>query len=138
MQNIAASTSTNSADWHVGVLRIVNTPAPEDWYFSGVYIENGPINTVVGTGGGGVTTTPPASSTPTTTPPVSTTTAGPAGPAQTQWGQCGGTQALLSRVNLNVDRTDHHRKRIHWTYIMCQSLYMHRCLATLLLPSTLS
>ncbi|KAF9468510.1 hypothetical protein BDZ94DRAFT_1304297 [Collybia nuda] len=88
VQNIAASTSTNSADWHLGVLRIVNTQAPEDWYFSGVYIENGPINTVIGTGGGG-TTTPPTSSTPTTTPPISTTTTA-TGPTQTQWGQCGG------------------------------------------------
>lgn len=38
VQNIATSPSTNSEDFHVGVLRIVNTAAPEDWYFSGVYV----------------------------------------------------------------------------------------------------
>ncbi|KAJ7175916.1 hypothetical protein C8R46DRAFT_1249948, partial [Mycena filopes] len=36
VQNIAAPTSTNSADWHLGVLRLVNGGGPEDWYFSGV------------------------------------------------------------------------------------------------------
>lgn len=38
VQNIKASTSTNSEDFHVGVLRIVNTPAAEDWFISGVYV----------------------------------------------------------------------------------------------------
>ncbi|KAJ7688803.1 hypothetical protein B0H14DRAFT_3906788 [Mycena olivaceomarginata] len=52
VQNIATSTSTNSADWHLGVLRLINGGGPEDWYFSGVYIENGPITTSVGTGTG--------------------------------------------------------------------------------------
>ncbi|KAF5385714.1 hypothetical protein D9757_005481 [Collybiopsis confluens] len=50
--NVAASTSTNSEDFHVGVLRIVNTPAPENWYISGVYIESGPITTAIGNGSG--------------------------------------------------------------------------------------
>ncbi|KAJ3479555.1 hypothetical protein NLI96_g8972 [Meripilus lineatus] len=99
VQNVATSPSTNSADWHVGVLRIVNDPTPEDWYFSGVYIESGPITTSVGNGsaspssssGGSPTTAPPSSSTsvPSTTPVSSTTSA--SGPKQTQWGQCGGT-----------------------------------------------
>jgi hypothetical protein len=47
VENRAASTSTNSADFHVGVLRIVNTATPEDWLYSGVYIEEAPITTEV-------------------------------------------------------------------------------------------
>jgi hypothetical protein len=47
VNNVAASTSTNSADFHVGVLRLVNTPKPEDWYVSGVYIESGTITTKI-------------------------------------------------------------------------------------------
>ncbi|KAF7314300.1 Carbohydrate-binding module family 1 protein [Mycena kentingensis (nom. inval.)] len=71
VQNIAASTFTNSQDWHLGILRLVNGGGASDFYFSGVYIENGPITTSVGTGGGTVTT------------PVSTTT-GWAGPTVCQ------------------------------------------------------
>ncbi|KAL9054488.1 MAG: hypothetical protein Q9162_004134 [Coniocarpon cinnabarinum] len=47
----AASTSSNAADWHLGVLRLPSYPAntaedgPEDWYFSGVYIESAPLTT---------------------------------------------------------------------------------------------
>ncbi|KAH9912693.1 uncharacterized protein BXZ73DRAFT_107328 [Epithele typhae] len=100
MSNVAAGTSTNSEDFHVGVLRIVNSATPEHWYMSGVYIESGPITTSVGSGssssttssGGGSTTTAPpssSSSSSSTTSVSSTTTA--AGPTQTQWGQCGGT-----------------------------------------------
>lgn len=100
VQNVAASTSTNSADWHLGVLRIVNGAGTEDWYFSGVYIESGPITISVGSGTGSSpsgpsttappsTTNPPSTSNPPTTVPTTTTTA--SGPTQTQWGQCGGT-----------------------------------------------
>nr|VWP00956.1 Uncharacterized protein [Ganoderma boninense] len=99
--NIAASTSTNSEDFHVGVLRIVNTDAPEDWYVSGVYIESGPITTAIGSGSGTSNPSSPSSTTvvPTTTAPASTapsstapsTTSSASGATQTQWGQCGGT-----------------------------------------------
>ncbi|TFK40831.1 hypothetical protein BDQ12DRAFT_770919 [Crucibulum laeve] len=100
-QNAAASTSTNSADFHVGVLRIVNTPAAEDWYFSGVYIESGPITTQVGSGSTGGGTSLPGSSSSTTAAPSSSSSTVPSttvsstttasGPTQTQYGQCGGT-----------------------------------------------
>ncbi|PSN61498.1 hypothetical protein BS50DRAFT_651720 [Corynespora cassiicola Philippines] len=47
----SASTSSNAADWHLGVLRL---PRPgndgtgaEDWYFSGTYVEDGAITTKV-------------------------------------------------------------------------------------------
>ncbi|KAG9101812.1 hypothetical protein FRC07_010275, partial [Ceratobasidium sp. 392] len=105
--NIAASTSTNSADFHVGVLRIVNQAGIEDWYVSGVYIEQGPITTAIGSGS---TTTTPITTKPitttTTTKPITTTTTKPittttssaapttttaTGPAAPQYGQCGGT-----------------------------------------------
>ncbi|KAH3241512.1 hypothetical protein KXW57_005149 [Aspergillus fumigatus] len=44
---VSASTSTNSADWHVGQLRLPNggasNDAPEDWFWSGIYVEQAPI-----------------------------------------------------------------------------------------------
>jgi hypothetical protein len=92
--NIAASTSTNSADWHLGVLRLGSSTAAEDWYFSGVYIESGTINTSVGTGVGTTTSSSSSSTTTTTTTTSSTTTTTTTtapGPTQTHYGQCGGT-----------------------------------------------
>ena len=99
VQNIAASTSTNSADWHLGVLRIVTNQTPEDWYFSGVYVENGPVTTSVGNGGD--TTTPAPTTNPTTSSTsTSSTSTSAGGPTQTQWGQCGGvySKALISNL----------------------------------------
>lgn len=49
-----ASTSSNGADWHLGVLRLPGSndaAGAEDWFFSGVYIESGDLTTSVGTGG---------------------------------------------------------------------------------------
>ncbi|KAF8173685.1 hypothetical protein BJ912DRAFT_70457 [Pholiota molesta] len=102
--NKAASPSTNSADWHIGVLRLPNggtNAAAEDWFWSGIFIEQAPITTSIagpnaGSAPSGTTTAVPTTTTtptttspaPTTTPPTTTT---PAGPTQTQWGQCGGT-----------------------------------------------
>ncbi|SPO03029.1 related to endoglucanase c [Cephalotrichum gorgonifer] len=43
---VSASTSSNGADWHLGVLELPRDGYPntnEDFYFSGVYIENGQI-----------------------------------------------------------------------------------------------
>ncbi|KAB8217581.1 hypothetical protein BDV33DRAFT_232744 [Aspergillus novoparasiticus] len=48
---VSASTSSNSADWHVGQLRLPGSEsddAAEDWFWSGVYIEEGPINAEIG------------------------------------------------------------------------------------------
>ncbi|TEB39880.1 hypothetical protein FA13DRAFT_1655421 [Coprinellus micaceus] len=91
--NQAANTFTDSRDFHVGVLRIVNRDPPEDWYISGVYIEKGPITTALGNGTTPgtttvITTAPTTPTAPTTTVVAPTT---PAGPQQTAWGQCGGT-----------------------------------------------
>ncbi|EKM51820.1 carbohydrate-binding module family 1 protein [Phanerochaete carnosa HHB-10118-sp] len=101
VDNIATSTSTNSEDFHVGILRLVNGPGQEDYYVSGVYVESGPITTAIGDGsappppasGSGTTSVAPTTSVgPTTTvPPPPTTTTPVTGPAQTQYGQCGGT-----------------------------------------------
>ncbi|KAJ7259496.1 carbohydrate-binding module family 1 protein [Mycena haematopus] len=91
VQNVPASASTNSEDWHLGVLRLANSGV-EDWYFSGVYIESGPITTSVGNGTGVGTTTMSSSShtssASTSSTTTSTTTA--VGPTQTEYGQCGG------------------------------------------------
>jgi len=117
--NMAASTSTNSADWHIGELRLPNggtSTAPEDWYWSGIFIEQAPITTSIagpypGTNSGGPTTSAGATTSGpvgtttkpvvTTTTPVGTTTSPKAttttptttasGPTQTHYGQCGGT-----------------------------------------------
>jgi len=48
---VSASTSSNGADWHLGVLELPRSGYPdtaEDFYFSGVYIESGTITTTVG------------------------------------------------------------------------------------------
>ncbi|KAF9016992.1 hypothetical protein BDZ89DRAFT_389698 [Hymenopellis radicata] len=50
VENVSASTSTNSADFHVGVLRLNVQDVVEDFYLSGVYIENGDITTSIGSG----------------------------------------------------------------------------------------
>ncbi len=98
VNNVSASTSTNSADFHVGVLRIVQGNPPEDWYISGVYVESGDITTAIGTGNstGGGTTSAPASTTQgqASTTAVASTTTSAAGATQTQWGQCGGRDPL--------------------------------------------
>lgn len=46
---ISASTSSNGADWHLGVLELPNGSADEDedLFFSGTYVETGPITTDV-------------------------------------------------------------------------------------------
>jgi hypothetical protein len=52
---VTASTSSNGADWHLGVLRLPGSndaAGAEDWYFSGVYIESGELTTAIGGAGG--------------------------------------------------------------------------------------
>jgi hypothetical protein len=49
---ISVSTNSNGADWHLGVLRLpsyngASSDGPEDWHFSGVYIEDGELTTSV-------------------------------------------------------------------------------------------
>lgn len=47
---VSASTSSNGADWHLGVLELPRdgyADEDEDFYFSGVYVESGPITTSV-------------------------------------------------------------------------------------------
>ncbi|KFX92745.1 hypothetical protein V490_05202 [Pseudogymnoascus sp. VKM F-3557] len=105
---VSGSTSSNGADWHLGVLELPRDGYPdanEDFYFSGVYIESGSITTsVAGPGGvvtnpsgGSGTTTPPASSAaPTSAAPTSVAPTTSAPPTQTnvatapKYGQCGG------------------------------------------------
>ena len=63
---VKASTQSNGADWHLGVLRLTNDGSKEDWHFSGVYIESGDLTTSVVSPGGsssGSDSSAPASST---------------------------------------------------------------------------
>ncbi|KAH7350809.1 hypothetical protein BKA65DRAFT_426159 [Rhexocercosporidium sp. MPI-PUGE-AT-0058] len=116
---VSASTSSNGADWHLGVLELPvsgQADTNEDFYFSGVYIESGSLTTSVAGPGGVVvssssaapttssTTSKPTSSSssmsaakPTTLststkPVVVTTTSSAPAPVGTigKWGQCGG------------------------------------------------
>lgn len=57
---VAASTDSNGADWHLGVLRLTNDGSQEDWNFSGVYIESGDITTSVVSPGGSDSGSAPA------------------------------------------------------------------------------
>ncbi|CAK7228007.1 hypothetical protein SBRCBS47491_006758 [Sporothrix bragantina] len=48
---VSVSASSNGADWHLGVLELPRSgysDTNEDFYFSGVYIESGPITTTIG------------------------------------------------------------------------------------------
>jgi hypothetical protein len=111
---VGASTSSNGADWHLGVLELPRSgysDANEDFFFSGVYIENGSITTSVSGPGGAQQ--PPVSSSSTTkatsiapsstvstvsstrissssAPPAPSTTQPPSGGAE-HWAQCGGS-----------------------------------------------
>jgi hypothetical protein len=47
---VSASTSSNGQDWHLGVLELPRSgysDTNEDFFFSGVYIEDGTITTAV-------------------------------------------------------------------------------------------
>lgn len=57
---VAASTDSNGADWHLGVLRLTNDGSTEDWNFSGVYIESGDITTSIVSPGGSDSGSAPA------------------------------------------------------------------------------
>ncbi|KAH6866301.1 hypothetical protein BKA58DRAFT_202391 [Alternaria rosae] len=51
-----ASTSSDGKDWHLGVLRLpgqADKDGAEDWFFSGVYIEDGELTTKIGGGAAG-------------------------------------------------------------------------------------
>ncbi|KAJ0163336.1 hypothetical protein CTA2_3158, partial [Colletotrichum tanaceti] len=53
---VTAAASSNGADWHVGVLELPRDGYPnetEDFYFSGVYIEDGELTTSIGSGASG-------------------------------------------------------------------------------------
>ncbi|KAJ9149387.1 Feruloyl esterase B [Pleurostoma richardsiae] len=110
---VSASTSSNGADWHLGVLELPRdgyADADEDLYFSGVYVESGSLTTSVSGPGGSTgdisstssvpSSTSVSSSKPTTlttstvatsTKPSSTSSAAPSATCTaSQWAQCGG------------------------------------------------
>jgi hypothetical protein len=48
---VSVSTSSNGADWHLGVLELPRSgysDTNEDFYFSGVFVEDGTITTAIG------------------------------------------------------------------------------------------
>ncbi|KAL4782081.1 hypothetical protein BJX76DRAFT_359252 [Aspergillus varians] len=49
VEAVSASAQTNSADWHVGILRLDDGAegAAEDWFWSGVFIEDGDLTKAV-------------------------------------------------------------------------------------------
>lgn len=50
VSSISASTSTNSADWHIGELRLDNgglNSTAEDWFWSGIFVEKAPITAAI-------------------------------------------------------------------------------------------
>lgn len=86
---VSASTSTNSADWHVGQLRLPNggasNDAPEDWFWSGIYVEQAPITKEIGSPASSSSSSGSSSSTPSTVssasnPPASTSSSPQATP----------------------------------------------------------
>ncbi len=97
---VSVSTSSNGADWHLGVLELPvsgQADTNEDYYFSGVYIESGSLTTSVsGPGGivssvsGGATSTVGTSTTRGSTTSTTSTTSAPPGGTLPKWSQCGG------------------------------------------------
>ncbi|PNS16098.1 DNA-directed RNA polymerase III subunit rpc1 [Sphaceloma murrayae] len=89
---MSASTSSNGQDFHLGVLRLpgsTTTGTTEDWFFSGVYVESGPLNTKVASPGGSAadSTTPaqlPASSAAAPSSTQEPTSVGSATPSDSQ------------------------------------------------------
>ncbi|KAK6417141.1 hypothetical protein LTR95_017373, partial [Oleoguttula sp. CCFEE 5521] len=75
---VSASTSSNGADWHLGVLRLTTQGVSENWDFSGVYIESGSLTTSIvspgGAAGSSSSSTAVASTTTTTTKPTTSST----------------------------------------------------------------
>ncbi|XP_014553878.1 glycoside hydrolase family 131 protein [Bipolaris victoriae FI3] len=69
-----ASTQSNGADFHIGTLRLpgaADAAGAEDWFFSGVYIEDGELTTKIGDGSAAAPDTPvakPSSAAPAATP----------------------------------------------------------------------
>ncbi|TVY80649.1 putative endo-beta-1,4-glucanase D [Lachnellula suecica] len=113
---VSASTSSNGADWHLGVLELPvsgQADTTEDFYFSGVYIESGSLTTSVAGPGGAVvsgssesapsstaaaSSAPVSSAAPTTlatstvaSSSASSPTTPAAGGSLTMYSQCGGT-----------------------------------------------
>ncbi|KAL4958343.1 hypothetical protein BDW69DRAFT_179747 [Aspergillus filifer] len=45
VENVSADASSNSQDWHVGVLRLDNgqSGGSESWFWSGIYVETGDV-----------------------------------------------------------------------------------------------
>ncbi|GAB1200508.1 hypothetical protein APSETT444_009881 [Aspergillus pseudonomiae] len=83
---VSASTSSNSADWHVGQLRLPGSEsddAAEDWFWSGVYVEEGPITTEIGSSSSsGSSSSASSSSTATTATASAASTAQSAAPTE--------------------------------------------------------
>jgi hypothetical protein len=143
---VSASASSNGADWHVGVLRLPNggtNAAAEDFFWSGLYIENGSITTSIagpqpGTGGSApsssststVSTITTSKST-TTSTPVSTITSSssssvssssPTGCTASHYAQCGGQGKgfLISLRNCLLTAPF----RLDWLHGLCRWLHV--------------
>jgi hypothetical protein len=96
----SASPSSNSADFHIGVLRLPNggtSAAAEDFFWSGIYVENTLTTSIAGPNPGQTTSTSTSdsssSSTSTSTTTTTTTTSSTStsnGCTVPKWGQCGG------------------------------------------------
>ncbi|KAK8085008.1 hypothetical protein PG997_006279 [Apiospora hydei] len=80
---VKASTSSNGADWHLGMLELPgsgSTDENEDIFFSGVYIESGDLTTAIGSGSAAGSADAPAAAKPVasstaTAKPVASSTA---------------------------------------------------------------
>ncbi|KAK6819125.1 hypothetical protein RU639_008313 [Aspergillus parasiticus] len=102
VEPVSASTSTNSADWHVGQLRLPGSEsddAAEDWFWSGVYIEEGPITTEVGSESSSGSS---SSAGPSSTTIATTASASSAAHSATS---TGGITATVSSVGLTTTAT---------------------------------
>lgn len=81
VEPVSAPTSSDGADWHLGVLRLPGNgveATTEDWHFSGVYIESGDVTlSVSGPSNGSKTPAAPVSSAAATSSQAASSTAVP-------------------------------------------------------------
>jgi hypothetical protein len=101
---VSASTYSNGADWHLGVLELPvsgQADTTEDYYFSGVYVESGSLTTSVAGPGGVVASSNPGTtaitmkttakaSSYTSTSIVATSSAALGSGTVAKYGHCGG------------------------------------------------
>ncbi|KAL9111099.1 MAG: hypothetical protein Q9227_004361 [Pyrenula ochraceoflavens] len=108
---MTASTSSNGADWHLGVLRLAPSGSgvaadadngPEDWLFSGIYVESGDVTTSVAGPGGAAASAGNASASVSAVVPLPTGSAITSSPSSSASEAATSSPILVAAVNSTI------------------------------------